>query len=58
MHGVDAVEEDDEGSDEDVEEVDPGAQFNGTFWLDLKSHLSFGLRFPTLRKCSKMGSSD
>ena len=24
----------------------------------LKNHLSFGLRFPTLQKCSKMGSSD
>ena len=38
-----------------------GAQFNRqNFGLSfgLKNHLSFGLRFPTLRKCSKMGSLD
>ena len=37
------------------------AQFNRKkFGLSfgLKNHLSFGLRFPTLRKCSKMGSLD
>ena len=27
------------------------------FWLE-KKHLSFGLRFPTLGKCSKIGSLD
>ena len=41
--------------------VVPGAQFNrNNFGLSfgLKNHLSFGLRFPTLRKNSKMGSLD
>ena len=36
----------------------PGRPFNrNTFGLSfgLKNHLSFGLRFPTLRKSSKMG---
>ena len=39
----------------------PGAQFNRKLFglsFGLKNHLSFGLRFPTIRKCSKMGSLD
>ena len=33
----------------------PGRRFN-IKKFGSKNHLSFGLRFPTLRKCSKMGS--
>ena len=38
-----------------------GTQFNRNIFglsFGLKNHLSFGLRFSNMRKCSKMGSSD
>ena len=53
------------GGDEDDAfgaDLDPGWQFNRThFGLSfgmIVNHLSFGLRFPTLRKRSKMDSLD
>ena len=36
---------------------DPGRRFNSENFR-LKNHLSFGLRFSTLRKCLKMRSQD
>ena len=44
-----------------IEESIPGAQFNRNLrnlGFGLKNHLSFGLRFPAIRKCSKIHSSD
>ena len=38
--------------------AEAGRQFNFGLSFGLKNHLSFTWRFPTLRKCSKMGSLD